>query len=253
MAGYIIGAVLGPALGPVAGGYLVEQGVSWRWVFWVMAIATGPLAVVIVLELVPGMAESYAVVLLRWKTERLRRETGNGELRSVMETGRERRGWDLVGFAMVRPVKMLLGLPIVGLLSLYAAVVYSYLYLCFTTFGTVFGSQYGLGTGAAGLAPLGIGVGSVAGVVFCGLVSDRLSAYLARKYGGDVKPEYRLPVMVIGGVCVPVGLFWYGWTAEYKLHWMLAIVGTGFLGVGMVITYVSPDPPLSSLLSASSI
>ncbi|EFQ99853.1 cycloheximide resistance protein [Nannizzia gypsea CBS 118893] len=231
MAGYVIGAVLGPSIGPIVGGYLTPRA-GWRWAFWLMAIATAPLAVVVVLF----MQESYPFVLIKRKTERLRRETGNMNLCSALDTGRTPS--QLFAFSILRPLKMLL-LPIVFALSLYAAVVYSYLYLCFTTFPQVFGEQYGFGSGASGLATLGIGVGSIFGVFFCGAVSDKLSAYLTKEHGGSIKPEYRLPMIVVGGICVPIGLFWYAWTAENKVHWIAPIIGTGFLGGGMIITYMA--------------
>ncbi|RYP05067.1 hypothetical protein DL765_009962 [Monosporascus sp. GIB2] len=178
-----------------------------------MAIATAPLAVVVILF----VHESYPFVVLERKTERLRRQTGNMHLRSALDTGMTPR--ELFAFSILRPLKMLL-LPIVFLLSLYAAVVYSYLYLCFTTFPAVFGGQYSFGSGEADLATLGMGVGSI-------------------KNGGYTKPEYRLPTMVIGGLVMPIGLFIYGWTAEYKTHWIVPIIGTGYLGCGMIITYMS--------------
>lgn len=238
MGAYVIGAVLGPSIGPIAGGYLAPA-LGWRWVFWIIAIVGSPLAIVVVLF----MRESYPFVLLQRRTVRLHRETGNLKLRSALDTGKTARA--LFRFSIFRPLKMLL-LPIVFLLSLYTATVYSYLYLCFTTFPRVFGIQYGFGSGLSGLATLGLGVGSILGVLFCSSVSDKLSAYLAQKHGSEVKAEYRLPIIIVGGFCVPIGLFWYGWTAEQKLHWILPIIGTGFIGAGMIITYVSC--PSQSLL-----
>ncbi|KAG8415889.1 hypothetical protein J3459_013950 [Metarhizium acridum] len=236
MGAYVIGAVLGPSIGPIVGGYLTPV-LGWRWAFWLIAIASSPLSLVVVLF----MRESYPFVLLQRKTARLRRETlrretGNLELHSALDTGKTTR--ELFSFTIFRPLKMLL-LPIVFLVSLYTATVYSYLYLCFTTFPRVFGLQYGFGSGPSGLATLGLGLGSLLGVFFCGSVSDRLSASLAKKNGGEIKPEYRLPTTLIGGICVPIGLFWYGWAAEKRLHWILPIIGTGFLGAGMMITYMA--------------
>lgn len=38
---------------------------------------------------------------------------------------------------------------------------------------------------------------------------------------------------------MPIGLFWYGWTAENKMHWIAPIIGTGFMGAGIIVTFVS--------------
>ncbi|KAF1993362.1 MFS general substrate transporter [Amniculicola lignicola CBS 123094] len=230
MGAYIIGAVLGPAIGPVIGGYLAPAA-GWRWTFWLMAIACGVMTAISILFI----RESYPYVLLERKAQRLRKETGNMHLRSALDTGKTPS--TLFAFSITRPLKMLLS-PIVFSLSLYAATVYSYLYLCFTTFEAVFYGQYGFTSGEAGLATLGIGVGSVLGCVICGVAANAVSESLTKKHGGDPKPEYRLPPMILGGFCTPIGLFWYGWSAHAKVHWIVPILGTVFIGMGMVFTYM---------------
>lgn len=186
------------------------------------------------------MRESYAYVILDRKAKRLRKETGNPNLRSVLDTGRSPR--DLFVFSIVRPTKMLFLSPIVFLLSLYVAVIYGYLYLLFTTMTNVFENQYGFSQGSVGLAYLGIGIGSLIGLFILGATSDRLLKYLTEKNGGVAKPEYRLPPMIVGAWFIPVALFWYGWTAEKQDAWILPILGTSFLGVGMLTAFVSvPD------------
>ena len=64
-----------------------------------------------------SLRESYAYVLLDRKAKRLRKETGNLNLRSVLDTGRSPK--ELFLFSIVRPTKMLFLSPIVFLLSLY--------------------------------------------------------------------------------------------------------------------------------------
>lgn len=182
------------------------------------------------------MRESYAYVLLDRKAKRLRKETGNPNLRSVLDTGRSPR--ELFMFSIVRPTKMLFLSPIVFLLSLYTAVIYGYLYLLFTTITDVFETQYGFSQGSVGLAYLGIGVGSFIGLFALGAFSDRLQERLTASNGGVPKPEYRLPPMFVGSWLIPLALFWYGWTAEKRDAWILPIIGTSFLGIGMIITFV---------------
>ena len=181
------------------------------------------------------MRESYAVTLLQRKTKRLQKETGNPNLRSALDTGRSTK--QLFLFSILRPTKMLFLSPIVFLLSLHVAVVYGYLYLLFTTITTVFQQQYGFSQGSVGLAYLGIGVGSIIGLAILGNVSDRLLRYLSNKHGGK-KPEYRLPPMIPGTLFIPIALFMYGWSAEKKTHWIVPIIGTSFLGVGMLVSFV---------------
>jgi len=227
----------------------LTQAKGWRWTFWVLAIAVGSPAQhdVGVQETDPFQAgavtvvcflflrESYAYTILDRKTKRLREETGNPNLRSALDSGRSAK--DLFLFSIVRPTKMLFRSPIVFLLSLYVAVVYGYLYLLFTTLTAVFEGQYGFSQGSVGLAYLGIGVGSIIGLFIVGSVSDRLLKYLSEK-NGTSKPEFRLPPMIPGTFFIPLALFWYGWTADKHLHWILPIIGTAFLGVGMLLVFV---------------
>ena len=163
---------------------------------------------------------------------RLQKETGNMNLQSKLDSGLTFR--QVLRRAIVRPTKMLFLSPIVALLSLYMAVVYAYLYLLFTTISSLFEDVYGFSQGAAGLAYLGIGVGLTLGLITFGATSDKIVTHLANKNGGERKPEYRLPYMMIGALFVPVGLFWYGWSAEAKLHWIMPIIGTSLVGVGIL-------------------
>ncbi|KAH6651542.1 fluconazole resistance protein [Truncatella angustata] len=229
---WTLGPMVGPTIGPIVGGYLT-QAKGWRWDFWVLAIASGVTAIVTILAL----PESYSYTILERRTRRLRKETGNPNLRSaLMARGTTK---ELFLLSIFRPVKLMFLSPIVLLLSVYMAVLYGYLYLLFTTFPQVFRGQYDFSTGSIGLSYIGIGVGSVLGLFSSGAVSDRLVVGLKVRNGGESKPEYRLPPMAVGACLVPIGLFWYGWTAEKQLHWILPILGTTILGGGMVIVLMS--------------
>ena len=98
------------------------------------------------------MRETYAPVLLERKAQRLRKETGNPNLRSKLDTGLPPK--ERFTRSIVRPMKMLFLSPIVMLLSLYIAVIYGYLYLLFTTITEVFEGTYQFSQGSVGLAYL---------------------------------------------------------------------------------------------------
>lgn len=100
--------------------------------------------------------------------------------------------------------------------------------------------MYGFNTGLAGLTYIGLGVGFMIAVVFGIPQIDRLYNKLADTRGNGVgKPEYRIPVANIGAVCVPVGLFWYGWSVERHDFWLVPIIGTSFFGLGMILIFNS--------------
>jgi MFS family permease len=180
------------------------------------------------------LRETYAPVLLEKKAERLRRETGNQNLTSKFDKGQKPR--QLFALAIVRPTKMLIFSPIVFIFALDMSMVYSYLYFLFTTFTVVFEGEYGFTAGEVGLAYLGLGVGFVIGQFLVGSFSD---AYMKRKSAqGPMKPEYRLPPLIPAGFLIPIGLFWYGWTAQYHVHWIVPIIGTSFIGIGTLFAFL---------------
>lgn len=218
-------------IGPIAGAYLVQDA-GWRWVFRVLTIVAGVMTVATFLT----MRESYAPTVLQKKVQRLRKETGNENLRSKLDKGLSPK--EIFLRAIVRPLKMLCLSPIVFSLSLYMAVVYGYLYLVFTTITALFETVYGFSQGTAGLSFLGIGIGMMLGLVVFGATSDKVVTILANRNDGERKPEYRFPHMMAGAVMIPVGLFWYGWSAQARVHYIMPIIGTGFIGCGLLAIFM---------------
>ena len=145
---------------------------------------------------------------------------------------------------------MLLFSPIVASLATLSAVVYGYLYLVFTTITDVFESNYGFSPNIVGLTFIGVGLGMMAGVAAFGGLSDRILVNKARANNGELKPEYRLSIMIPGGFCTPIGFFIYGWTAEKQVFWFVPILGTSLIGAGVMAYFVSfslfPPPQLQS-------
>jgi len=228
LSGWQLGPLLGPVLGPIIGGY-IAQGAGWRWMFWLVTILSGILTLGCLL-----VRETYGPTLLARKVARLRKETGNPNYTLPATQGRS--PGVLFRRAIFRPLRMLFRSPIVLFMALEVSIVYAYLYLLFTTFTFVFRDQYGFGSGAAGLAYLGLGVGFLVGLFGTGSTSD----YIAKKRaaGAAIKPEHRLPPLIFGVILVPLGLFWYGWTAEYKVHWMAPIAGTSLIGLGVLFVFM---------------
>lgn len=180
------------------------------------------------------LKETYAPRLLEAKTRSLINQTGVPHI-SKHEDGLPPR--ERFRLALIRPTKLLLKSPIVLLTALFVSVIYSYLYLLFTTFTEVFEGTYGFNVGEAGLAYLGLGVGFCIAQFSIGILSDR---YLQRQKArhGAAKPEDRLPPLIAGSILVPIGLIWYGWATEYRIHWIVPIVGTGFCGIGIFYVFI---------------
>ncbi|KAL9091713.1 MAG: hypothetical protein Q9165_004789 [Trypethelium subeluteriae] len=229
MAIWSLGPLIGPIIGPVAGGYL-GQAKGWRWVFWLLVMLAGFFDILCLIF----CRETYAPVLLQRKTLRLQKETGNLELRSKLDTGLTPS--DLFKRSIFRPTKLLFFSPICTVLCVYTAIVYGILYLLYTTFTYVFEGQYGFSPGTVGLTYIGLGIGMILGMAIFGGASDRILK--AKSKTGEMKPEYRLPPLVPGSFCVPIGLFIYGWTAKYHEQWAVPLLGTLIVGLGLLAVFV---------------
>ncbi|PQE24361.1 hypothetical protein CJF31_00002631 [Rutstroemia sp. NJR-2017a BVV2] len=244
MSGFAMGPILGPVIGPVAGGFLA-QSKGWRWVFWVITMISGCFTILSFIFL----RESYAPTILARKTKRLRKETNNPQLVSKLDHGLTTK--DFFFRSIVRPAKLSFRSPIVLSTSIYMAIVYGYLYLLFTTFPIVFESTYRFSTGTVGLTYLGLGVGSLLGLTTFAALSDRIiksktAKAQAQSESDDpssppaqMKPEYRLPFLIPGAILIPIGLFMYGWTAQYRVHWIAPIIATSLIGIANMFIFMS--------------
>jgi hypothetical protein len=85
---------------------------------------------------------------------------------------------------------------------------------------------------------IGTGVGALVGLgttILANKIYDKLSA----ENGGKGLPEYRLPTLFVTTWFIPIGLFWYGWSAQAKTHWIMPVIGTFWFGIGIVSIFVA--------------
>ncbi|KAJ5712709.1 multidrug resistance protein [Penicillium malachiteum] len=143
-----------------------------------------------------------------------------------------------VGLVIGPTIEMSFKSVIVCLLCIYVAIVYTIMFILFTTFTTVFEGQYGIPTSTSGLVYLGWVIGSIIGKATYTTVSNRFVARSIAK--GTFKPEDRLPLMVPGGLLLPRGLIWYGWSAQAEVHWIVPIIGTAVAAIGLTIVFAAP-------------
>lgn len=233
MAMYTLGPLLGPIIGPAAGGF-VMQTIGYKYVFIIIAAISGLLAVLSV----PFMNETYAPVLrVKYDLDSgdpERAKNARRHLGPELQLGRGKFLW----INLSRPVILLTRSFICFVLSLYMALIYGIYYLMFATFSELFTKTYGFGIGTSGLAYLGLGFGFISSAVVSARFSDKIYAYYQAKSGGVGKPEMRIPTLIIGSLFIPVGLFWYGWSAAAKIHWIMPIIGTAIYGFGLMTCFL---------------
>ncbi|KAF5650114.1 major facilitator superfamily domain protein [Fusarium tjaetaba] len=224
MAIFTAGPLFGPVLGPIVGGFVVEN-LGWRWCFYLILILAGVVTTITFLF----MHETSSINILKSKAARLRKETGNPNLRAAGD--KQTPVKQLVLHALTRPMKFLFTSPIVALISLYIAFNFGVTMLLFATFPTVYENTYHWSISISGLAYIGVGVGCAIGVITFAKLSDRL----LNAKEGNYRAERRLIMMMFVSPMFPIGLFIYGWTTEYKVHWVVPIIGTAICGPGAVI------------------
>ncbi|OAL32814.1 hypothetical protein AYO20_07771 [Fonsecaea nubica] len=228
---------LGPALGPIIGG-LINQFTTWRWTFYMLLIWTGVL-LVLVIFFVP---ETYHKVLLKKRAQQKRKDTGDSQWYAPIEK-LDRSILGTVIHSCSVPFELLFFEPMCLLLCIYAAILLGIVYLFFGAFPLVFGNNHGFSLYQVGLTFTGLLVGITIGVLtdpFWHKNYVKLVKKLEEQTGQvgiKPEPEYRLPPAMFGGILVPIGLFWFGWTTYSSVHWIVPIIGSAVFGIGLFLAF----------------
>ncbi|KAF2651924.1 MFS general substrate transporter [Lophiostoma macrostomum CBS 122681] len=235
MSVFSIAPFMGPVLGPIVSGFLgMTEG--WRWVEGLMAIFSGVVFIVAVL-LVP---ETYPPVLLRKRAQALSKQTG----KVYMSQGDIDQGKTTLGEAfstgLKRPWILLFMEPIVFLLSIYMAIIYGTLYMLFGAFPIVYRLNRGWNEGVSGLPFIGVAIGMFAALAYTIFYDNkRYVRCVERSPGGFAAPEDRLPPAIVGGIVLPIGLFWFAWTNYPSFPWVASVAAAIPFGFGMVLIFLS--------------
>ncbi|KAL6792770.1 MFS general substrate transporter [Trichoderma sp. SZMC 28012] len=204
---FILTPFLGPGLGPVIGSFVsVDKG--WRWTEWTMLFFS---CFSIGLGLMIG--ETFHPVLKR----RLAKKKGI-EMPPLPPMNERIKTFAVV--AAIRPVKMLFTEPIVTFICLYVAVDFGTLFSFFGGVPYTFGTVYHFTTDQSGLVFISIVIGCFLGlatIMACEifLYRKQIPNYPPHK----VPPEHRLYPAMLGSFGLPLGLFWFAWTARKDISW----------------------------------
>lgn len=232
MALYSLAPLLGPAIGPIAGAWVAELS-TWRWVFW----STSIVAVFVQLLGWFFLQETYAAAILSHKKRSLIKSTGNPNLYTEFDNP-SRSFANHLSVALKRPFILLFTQPIVQVLALYIAYVYGVLYLVLASFPAVWHDQYQQTTGLGGLNYISLGLGFLLGTQFAALFADKIYKHLKSTAPHQIaRSEFRVPLMFPGAVMVPIGLLIYGWSAHFRLHWIVPNIGTAVFAAGNQLVF----------------
>ncbi|KAH8100406.1 MFS general substrate transporter [Cristinia sonorae] len=227
MAIFTIAAMASTGVGPVAAGWIeMNPRFEWRWIQWFHLIATGILAVLIVLF----MNETRSSVILTRLARRKRKETGDERYRSHAEesdAGLRRLIW----VSCTRPLHLLFTEPVVASFSLWVGFAWGVVYCFISSVSPVFKTLHHFNTGQVGTVFITFLIGSLLGYLTT-LYQEKLYTKYVAKRG----PEARLHASMFAGVLFPAAMFMYAWSTLPNVHWIaLAIALTLFLWASFII------------------
>ncbi|KAF1949636.1 MFS multidrug transporter-like protein [Byssothecium circinans] len=226
---------IGPCVAPICGAY-ISINTTWRWIFW----STSIFDVFVQVLALFFLSETFAPAIPGRKAKKIRKELrAKGSVRVVRteyETGD--RFSKILRKRLILPFIMMFTHPAVQAPSLYRAYLYGVMYLVLSTFPLVWEKEYDMDTGIASLNYLSLCLGFMIGLQISHPVMDKLYARLKVYYNTEEGlPEWRVPPMLIGGILCPIGLFIYGWTAHYEVHWIAPNIGCVILAIGLIIAF----------------
>jgi len=82
------------------------------------------------------------------------------------------------------------------------------------------------------------GVGSLLSVLVCNFGLDRIYIRLRSSPDAKGKPEYRLPLSILGALLLPFAVTAYGWVAQSRLPVPLLLASVSLLGFSLLLTII---------------
>ncbi|KAL2823882.1 major facilitator superfamily domain-containing protein [Aspergillus cavernicola] len=219
-------ANLGLVVGPIMGTF-TTAGLNWRWIFYIAAIITGILTLLLL-----GIRESRPALLLEREVAKLREITDIDCLvSSNPDSAPDLRTF--VRVALGRPIRLFFTELIVFTVSVMSAVATALVYLFTQALPPIYESL-GFTPKQACLPFVAIGAG-----LSLGLLTRYLDMHLIerrRKHGHILLPEHKLAGFWIGSGVLAGALWVFAWTippAIQGLHWVVSILALVLIGYAL--------------------
>ncbi|KAF8163418.1 major facilitator superfamily domain-containing protein [Crassisporium funariophilum] len=236
-----------PTIGPVPGSFL-GQYAHWRWIMGLSGIWAG---VITIPTLFLPETEIGAI-----NKKHQRKSQGMKGWQFWRQPSSSISSRTLWGQALLTPLNMLAFEPIVLTTSLYHAFVYSLLFILLEAYPYVFAKTYGFSLSQTGLVFISPAVGNVLGVLlYFGYFKPIYQRKQRQLYEEnerkldldrhaelhiDLKPEARLPGVLVAALLVPIGMFWFAATcSDPNIHYIVPILSGLPTGAGMTLLQLS--------------
>ena len=219
-------SVNGSHIAPLLGGPL-GQFLGWRWCFKFAAICNGAMLVIVFFAFPETL---YVASSLNIQSGEHGRGSSFRSCFDQLKLYSQNPSVHLCWSQFVLPSLKMAKYPSVLFPALYFGTQYGFAsILPAVTVAPIFSEVYswntldtGLGYGAA------LTIGGCLGELAAGMVLDAIVKREIRKRNGEMPPpEVRLKAIWTGEILVPAGLLIYGFTMQYKTHWMGPLFGMG--------------------------
>lgn len=213
-------AFCGPAFGPLLAGFSVPLS-SWRWSMYELLILCGFTWILLFFFL----PETNADFILLNRAKRLRKLTGNENLRSESEIKqKDVRFLNLLGTYLTTPFLVTIQDPSIAFMNLYTGLIYGIFYSFFESFPIVYIGIYGYSIGIMGVIFLCVIVACIFGAsIYLALTKYHYLPYTMQNGIGSV--EHRLLPGVFAALIAPAGIFIFAWTSRPEISWVVPTIG----------------------------
>ncbi|TVY80748.1 Polyamine transporter [Lachnellula suecica] len=227
---FTLGPFFATGVGPVIGSY-VDSRKRWRWVDWTLIFFT-----LFTLIFCIFTKETYKKIILKKRAKSIGAPfppgpTGLALFKHIMT------------IVLLRPIHMLFTEPIVLSFAVYISFNFAVLFGFLASIPLIFTTVYGFSHEQSGLPFLGIGIGCLLSIPTMMLLDRVLYQKEWRKAidAGQkgVAPEHRLYGAMVGSIGLPVSLFWFAWTSQESVHWIVPILGLIPFAWGNISVFIS--------------
>ncbi|KAK3629311.1 hypothetical protein LTR56_013030 [Elasticomyces elasticus] len=252
---FTAGAMFGTGFGPLISGFIVQQ-LGFRWLFWILAIFLTVMVIVFMLLFKESRADillsKEAKALNDWydaaeqelqghSSEEERKESPSPPALFRWKVKADEERGDLrhmILLSLTRPFQLLVSEPIVIFFSLWAAfswsIMYALLIIVPYTFQTIYG--FDLQTSSAVFAAMCVGTIIITVISF---FHNSIASVLVPHLNSGGSPEARLHLAAVESILLPIGLFWYGWSANPSIHWIVPALALACATMGMFAVYLA--------------